>query len=392
MFTQWNARARFIGLWLIGSLAAVWHLRALPDSAMNTGFEVIAVARSLAAGQGFSNPYQMLPTGPTAHCAPVYPWLVAQLLRWCGGAAAATAPLVVAHLLMHGLQVALLPLVSLRLLGRQTPGLFASGLLLLPILPPLVQLETVPLALCLLLALLLPVRPWNAAPAALWGAFTLHVNPAGLFVLGGWLWAKRPARRWLVIYLLTFAAACLPWAVRNYTTLGVIGLVRDNLPLELYVSNNDISNPSMLENPGLARFHPNTSMEEARAVQALGEGAYMRDRGRRAMAWISAHPGPFLRLTALRVWRYWFPRIAVRPWQAALLALVTLLALPGLYRLRRNPVFFAAVVLSPPIYYVIQSEPHYRYPLLWATVLAAGVTLEDAAVWWRARRSLRASA
>ncbi len=362
-------------MWLAGSLVTLWQLELLPDSALGAGFEPMAVARSLAAGQGFANPYEPLATGPTAHCGPVYPWLLAQVLRLYGGVQPATTPLILVHAVLHGLQFALLPLLSFRLLGRRTPGLIGACLLALPILPVLVQFETIVLTLCLLLCLMVEVLPWTAAPAALLGALALHVNPSGLFLLAGWLWWKKPGRRWLVVYVLTIVAACIPWMIRNYRTIGAVGFVRDNLPLELYVSNNDISGPSMMENPGLVRLHPNTSLAEAQDLKAMGEAAYMRDRGRRALEWIQSHPGRFFRLTAIRAWQYWLPRIDNHPWQAAFIRLITLLALPGMWRLRRHPVFVAAFVFSPLLYFVIQSEPHYRYPFLWATLLAAGVTL-----------------
>jgi hypothetical protein len=47
------------------------------------GWETGRVARSIATGQGFSSPYPE-PTGPTAHLAPVYPYLLAGVFKLFG--------------------------------------------------------------------------------------------------------------------------------------------------------------------------------------------------------------------------------------------------------------------------------------------------------------------
>jgi hypothetical protein len=152
-------------------------------------------------------------------------------------------------------------------------------------------------------------------------------------------------------------------------------LVRDNLPLELYVSNNHSAAVNLRESSALQTFHPNMSRAEAEAVLRMGEGAYMRDRGRIALHWILSNPARFARLTLGRIWRYWFPLVPDVPWQGWLVWLVTVLSLPAMFRLRRHRLFLSVMLLAPLIYYVVQADLRYRLPYLWATLLAAGWTI-----------------
>lgn len=370
-FSRW-----FFPLWLCGSIISFFQVALISDTSMGEGFEPLAVARSLVAGEGFANPYWPLRTGPTAHVAPVYPAIVAGAIYLFGSQAAATMPLFLLHLLMHGLQFALLPWLAARLLGDVRPGIAAYLLLaFLPMYTLALQTEVIFQTVILMLAILVPLRRWNAVPSGLLCGLALHVSPSIVFVLAGWLWWLRPKPRWMALWLITLAAVLAPWAARNYAVLGQFVLVRDNFPLELYVSNNELAAVNMKESRAMQTFHPNMSRSEAEAVLRMGEGAYMRDRGGRALHWIISHPARFARLTLGRIWRYWFPLVPSVPWQGWLVCLVTVLSIPGMFRLRRHRLFLAVMLIAPLIYYVVQADLRYRLPYLWATLLAAGCTM-----------------
>ncbi len=375
-----DSKIRFLLLWAAGCIATLLQFGALPDYIRGVGFEPLAIARSLAGGEGFSNPYSALKTGPTAHCAPAYPSLLALGIRLLGGEDRLAVPLLLLHILMQGLAVALLPVAAERLMNNARAGWAAAATwLVLPVVPLDVRFGGTFLAPSLLLCLVIPATRGWAVLAGLMAALSLHVNPVGLPLLVGWLCWKRPGWRWTAQWSLTVLLLCLPWTVRNYLVIGQISLIRDNLPLELYVSNNDVSGVQLLANPALRTYHPNGNKDEAGAVKQLGEAQYMRDLGRRAREWIMAHPGRFVELTARRAWDYWFPDEASRIWHGLLLSALTLLSLPEMARRLRHPVFFAVFAVTPLIYYVVQSDPRYRYPFLWATVLCAGVPLSRAA-------------
>src|ERR1035438_7862954 len=68
-------------------LAFAWdQARKIPDTALATApfeQETGSIARSIAAGSGFSNPFGR-PTGPTAWLTPVYPLLVVAVFKIFG--------------------------------------------------------------------------------------------------------------------------------------------------------------------------------------------------------------------------------------------------------------------------------------------------------------------
>ncbi len=93
---------------------------------------------------------------------------------------------------------------------------------------------------------------------------------------------------------------CAPWMLRNQVELGSPYFIRDNLGLELWLSNSGRSSPETVTNWPLWNLHPNQNPEEAKVVAAMGEGRYNQMRMREARQWIGSHPKDFLRLTAGR--------------------------------------------------------------------------------------------
>jgi len=127
------------------------------------GYEILNVARTLAETGTFGNPYTALPTGPTAHVAPIYPMFLALLIKLFGYATifvVLTSGLV---LVMHGLHAMLMPRVSALFFGHTGPGYWAAILsILLPLFPFLPQFELMYDAVGLMDALLprrRPIRP-----------------------------------------------------------------------------------------------------------------------------------------------------------------------------------------------------------------------------------------
>src|ERR1700730_7069558 len=70
---------RVLVMWL------VWRQAPVPIKAIVPyGYELGRVARSIAAGEGFSSPLRDLDTGPTAWFTPIYPYLVAGIFKGWG--------------------------------------------------------------------------------------------------------------------------------------------------------------------------------------------------------------------------------------------------------------------------------------------------------------------
>ena len=124
---------------------------------------------------------------------------------------------------------------------------------------------------------------WRGARVGLWAGLLIMLNPALIMVMAPWLayvaWRDRATIRHLVRFGSGFVVAavvvCAPWTVRNYRQFGKLFLMRDNLGLELYVANHDLSKPSFAESRRtgvLDALHPNTSRSEALATAPDGRG------------------------------------------------------------------------------------------------------------------------
>lgn len=360
--------------------------------------EPVSIAISLAVRGAFADPFADAPTGPTAHTAPLYPLMMAPLIRVFGTGWAGSFAISILACAGASLAFALLPELSLALGLGAAPGL-AGGLAgEIVILTFWAQtkgaFETSYTALCLVGLGILMGRcvsrreygTWPAAGLGIAGGIAALVHPVALPVLFGWLalawWMARDARR----AALRFAAlACLattltmaPWAVRNRLALGSFVWTRSNFGLELALSNNDFSHPLLDDNLRDPRAfqHPFVVAAERDRVRRAGEVRYNSEKLHEALVWIREHPGWFCRLTAERALGFWFPPM-LRWWQTAAEAALTLLALAGLVLMTRPRPAAAALLAwallgASVIYYVVQVNSRYRMPVEPLLFLLAG--------------------
>ena len=386
--------------------ASVLFLALLPEGRLQdidvpNGAETVRVARSVAAHGTFADPFAALPTGPTAHVAPVYPFLYSLILRTCGTGYAALLVAWSLNLAFLALTLALLPVVSHRLRLGVATGIVAAALGTFSLYAPIdTRWESFLAGLLLLLAYSPTARALQAeklaatfAAGALWGILIL-TNPVAVLLLLAWplcFSLLRPSAgrsngwKHFALVLVTAALVVSPWIVRNYLRFGTFIFVRDNLGLELYTGNNPCAAPDLATNiqSGChARTHPNPTAAVAAQLAAGGEVAFYRADLHEALDWIAAHPRAFLRLTAQRIRLFWFPE-AERRWESVLVWIVTLLSLPGLWIVARKNssaacIIGAAWLLFPLIYYVVPSEPRYRYPIYWTSLLPAAYLLTQA--------------
>ncbi len=67
------------------AVAALWLYPVHYDPTVNwlsrSGYETLALASSIAHGRGFTDPFGVLATGPSAHLAPAYPAFLALILK-----------------------------------------------------------------------------------------------------------------------------------------------------------------------------------------------------------------------------------------------------------------------------------------------------------------------
>lgn len=355
----------------------------------HTRWETFAVAHSLATTGEFADPY-LLPTGPTAHLAPVYPYLLSLIYRVFGLTLVAGYVTWLLAAAAESVMFALMPWLAGRLGVGRSAGL-VGGLAgaVVPQWPSLVE----PWAAILLgLLMVVSLRRWTVGFPSLrgtllfglaWGA-AIHLQVTLLPVLLGCmafeLWRSSDRAKWLqsAVLVLGVFLASIPWGARNYVAFDRIVFVRSNLGLELRMGNHDGAHADIdVTADRTVERHPRTNEAEALLVRELGEIEYMRRAGREAVAWIRDHPAVFLRLSASRFLHYWFGPLT-KPPVAALYTILTLLAILGAWRILpalaapHRATLLIPLVMYPVVYYVVSYMPRYRVPVDWMLLMLAG--------------------
>jgi hypothetical protein len=351
------------------------------------GIELGTLAQSLASGQGLSSPFGGS-TGPTALLAPGYPAIIALFFRIFGSFTFAAAIAVMTmQLLFSLLTVFFIMQVARRCFGIRTAN---TGGMFWAISLPLIWMPTIFWETCLSTLLLVGMmalalhcekRPSGLlfASMGVYSGLAALVNPsllpALLTVIGWAAWQTRKTLWCLPVALLAFSVVFAPWPMRNARVLHAFIPLRSTVGFELWVGNRAGASGFLEE----SQF-PLFNRWEYDQYVAKGEVVYMRDKSALAMAYIRSHPSTFLRLSAVRFFRFWtgtgnkdgsliFALHAV---------FTTSLGFMGIRRLVREGRFRLAVLFLLPLmvfplpYYITHAEFRYRLvvdPLL--TILAA---------------------
>jgi len=218
---------------------------------------------------------------------------------------------------------------------------------------------------------------------ALMGAYcglAALVNPAlltALLALLGWAaWQTRKALKYSpllgLLFLLTVFA---PWPIRNARALGAFIPLRSTVGLELWMGNRAGATGFLDES-----VFPLFNKGEYNQYVAKGEAAYMSEKSALARAYMRAHPAEFLRLSGVRVARFWSGAGTREgsPIFALHAVLTTALGGMGVWRLwqrrhfRLAALFLLPLMFFPLPYYITHAEFRYRLvvdPLL--TLLGA---------------------
>ena len=73
---------------IVRMICLYWDLHHFYESAVRDnlqfGGELGSIAASVAAGHGFSSPMRLVPSGPTALFAPIYPYFLGGIFKWLG--------------------------------------------------------------------------------------------------------------------------------------------------------------------------------------------------------------------------------------------------------------------------------------------------------------------
>jgi 4-amino-4-deoxy-L-arabinose transferase-like glycosyltransferase len=355
------------------------------------GFEMGRIGRSIAVGQGFSNPYGGN-TGPSAWEPPLYPYLIGGVFKIFGIYTYASAWVLLSiNSLFAALTTIPVFLIGHRTFGPQVAIWSARTWAFNPYVwywsvhwiwdttfTPLI------LALIFLVSLemaSLETQPWPGQRGwllfgALWGVGAL-ANPAMLSFLpfcGLWIWRQRykrslPSLVGVVLSSFVFFLVLSPWLIRNYEVFGRFVFIRDDFGLQFRLGNNRLADGMLI-----ATLQPNLNQPEFEKFQRLGEIAYEADCRRLAFDWIRAHPEKFAVISMKRFFYYWNgvprPTDSVAPWdfRSSLFLASSVLAIWGLGRALRRKLpgawLFAGLVATyPTVYYFVFPHARYRHPI-----------------------------
>lgn len=353
------------------------------------GWEMGRVARSIALGHGFSNPYGDN-TGPTAWEPPLYPYLMAGVFRIFGIYTYASAWVLLS---INSLFSALTCLPIYRIAGKTFGEPVALSSAWTWALLPYVWYWSIhwiwdttftPLVLSLIFLVALELEEWQGPQAwqgwlmfgALWGIGAL-ANPSMLAFLpfcGLWIWWRRhqsrlPSIGGIALSSLVFFAVLSPWLIRNYEVFGRLVFVRDDFGLQFRLGNSKGAEGMLM-----AYLQPNLNKLEFEKFQRMGELAYAADCQRLAFEWVRENPARFAIVSLKRFFYYWNgvprPSDSRAPWdfRNSLFLASSVLCLWGLLRAvrqkRRGAWLFAGLVLTyPTTYYFVFPHARYRHPI-----------------------------
>lgn len=365
--------------------------------------EMAHVSRSLALHCAYADPFEAMPTGPTAHVMPAVPLIRGTILRIFGDAVQGIIVQQAISTVVTSTSYALLPYAAVSLGIPVESGVIAGivgaviplqpytevsgnwdnpygGLILLlfaAYTARLIRKGLLQLSDAWRYGLLAGVGLlFSASLALVFGGFLVIISGQYL-AAGRWRGRLLHCIRFGAVACFICMAVLFPWALRNRTALGSWVWLRDNFGLELWVSNNPLAAPDFTTNSKRALFHPNGNRSEALTIVRVGEVRYSQNLRAQAFDWILRNPKGFAILTLQRIGLWWFPTRA-RGWRSVLFGAITILAALGLAHFARRDSKSAAVVaciwmLYPLVYYLIQFSPRYRYPIEWSLWLMVGV-------------------
>jgi hypothetical protein len=392
----------------------------------NFGFEAGRIARSLATGQGYANPFNGM-SGPTAWLPPLYPLLMAAAFKVFGvyTRGAALALMVVDSALSAAIAPAVYEIAArcfdARRIARRGATVAAPVAVwsawMWAVYPAALQYAVhwvweMSVTACLfswaiVVALRLRrvgsdivARPihdddavMNGAPGSvarlslwfvlgvLWGLIALTNASLMLCLPATLVWIAWPElRRWrlsgktvvgAVLTCVAFAAVLAPWVVRNVRVMGAPVLTRDNFGVEFYESTLERNDGF----PWGTTVPLWTGDPEYQQYVRMGEIAFAKMRGEQAKARIWARPWRTTKWTLDRFLFFWdgTPHAAnghlanefLRQLSYCFLSVCGLLGLGLMIRRRvEGAGLFALIFLLLPLpYYLVTVQPRFRHPM-----------------------------
>jgi len=356
------------------------------DDHFGYGWEMGRIGESIAAGNGFGNPYGGR-TGPTAWEPPLYPYLIGGVFKLFGIYSDTSAwVLLVLNSLCTALTSIPIFLIARRTMGERVALWSAWTWALLPYamywsLHWIWDASLTPLLLSLIFWVALELEDWPGFKG--WVVFGLLWGVAGLSnasilsflpCSGLWAWHRRRRRSLssfsgVVVAAVVFFLLVSPWLIRNYLTFTQVMFIRNDFGYELRLGNGPDADGRLM-----AYLQPNLNVLELETYRRLGEQAYEARCKRLAFAWIRQCPGRFLVISLKRFFYYWDNTVKATNSTAPVdfrnsgFLASSVLALWGLGRAQRKRkpgawLFFWLVSVYPAIYYFVYPGARYRHPI-----------------------------
>jgi hypothetical protein len=353
------------------------------------GAELGSIAASIASGHGFASPMRLVPSGPTALFAPIYPYLLAAIFKLFG-TFSYTSSLVIRTIECAFSAFTCWPVyvIGKKSFGRTVGTAAAWTWVFLPgsiyfAVDWVWDSSLVALWMALLVAATLELRgsdrtDWWVGYGALWGIGAM-INPSLLSVLPFLaLWAIWPLRhrfahaaKLAVASSLIFIACIAPWTVRNYVVFHSFIPLRSNFGLEWWLDNHT-------QFPDRS-VHPIDYQPELDKYVRMTEIPYMEEKKREAFAFVRAYPVDAAQFILHRFVHTWL-EISESPvdvwrtipfflkafivWNSAFSLLALLGALFALHSQEPFATPLATVLLVYPIvFYMTHTGLRYRFPI-----------------------------
>ncbi|HTV15483.1 MAG TPA: glycosyltransferase family 39 protein [Acidobacteriaceae bacterium] len=379
------------------------------------GWEMGRIARSLAIGHGYANPFDH-PSGPTAWVTPLYPLILAGVFRIFGVYTALSAWVILAfNCVCSALTAWTTWEITSRCFNRRVALWSAWIWALYPAAMQFavkwiweISLTTFLFSCILVLALRMrnvggPADP-DPATTRRWALFgliggliTLSSASIAIFLPFCGIWILRGAgslRRQIprVALAAALCVACIvPWIVRNAYAFHAFVPMRTNFGAEFWMGNN----PNL---QGMVIGSPVALESQEALLDRMGELAYSKSRGRLAIAEIRADRPEFLRLTLRRFYFFWadVPHASlkgkgwteyVRGLNFQFTSVVGILGLALAIR-RKIPgawLFAMAFVAIPFVYYFVFVQARFRHPLEPLIAILAVYLFQSAEKSWQIR-------
>jgi 4-amino-4-deoxy-L-arabinose transferase-like glycosyltransferase len=350
------------------------------------GWEMGRVGRSIALGEGFSNPYGDS-TGPTAWEPPLYPYLMGGVFKVFGIYSTKSGwVLLTLNCLFSALTCIPIFFIARRVFGERIAWWSAWIWALLPYewywaIHWVWDTTFGPLLLALIFWLSLELQErgrWKmwTAYGVLWGLVALS-NPSLLSFLpfsGLWIWWRRhknglPSVPQVGLASVVFFVCITPWMIRNYRVFGRPVFVRDDFGLQLRLGNGPGAEGMLM-----AYMQPNLNVLEFRQFEQMGELKYAARCKEIAFRWIAAAPGRFAWTSVKRFIYYWAgvpkPTNSTLPFdfRDSLYLAWSVLAIWGVGRAVRKKIpgawlFLWLVLMYPAVYYLVFPHARYRHPI-----------------------------